>query len=64
MASHHIRDDVSSKQEDRFTVDLIWWDSLRLAPITNQISVSIVYYAVSGMGHIQICVLVNQCLIV
>ena len=33
----HIMDDVSSKQaskpEDSFTVDLIWWGSLRLAPI-------------------------------
>ena len=35
MAFSHIRDDVSSKQASKktdFTVDLIWWGSLRLAP--------------------------------
>ena len=35
-ALSHIRDDVSSKQASKktdFTVDLLWWGSLRLAPI-------------------------------
>ena len=31
LPAMHIRDDVSSKTD--FTVDLIWWASLRLAPV-------------------------------
>ena len=35
MSFSHIRDDVSSKQSSKtdFTVDLIWWDTLRLTLI-------------------------------
>ena len=52
MAFSHIRDDVSSKQANKqaskqsnkktgFTVDLICWGSLRLAPIVHTLGYGI-----------------------
>ena len=37
MSFSHIKDDISCKQASKktdFAVDLIWWGSLRLTPIT------------------------------
>ena len=44
MAFSHTRDDISSKQVSKktdFTVDLIWWDLLRVTPIMISVKAKI-----------------------
>ena len=44
MTFCHIRDDISSDQSSKkthFTVDLIWWGLLRVAPATKIIEVTL-----------------------
>ena len=48
MAYQAIASKQAIKQEDKFTVDLIWWSSLRLTPITMLMS-----------SHYLLCMIMN-----
>ena len=63
-AFSHIRDNLSSKQEGRFHyVDLMWWDSLRLDPIsiTVQIMTIVIMKLKQRRAYEQLNVMAFKC---